>query len=88
MKIWNFMNGLKMKTYTASTCFMLLSFSMPTLFAGEQNANEEIPSIEFLEFIGEWETEQGEWIDPVEFENEEVDSLIDTSLESETEYEN
>jgi hypothetical protein len=29
---------------------------------------EEIPSLEFLEFLGEWETEDGRWIDPEELE--------------------
>lgn len=28
----------------------------------------EIPTIEFLEFLGEWETEDGRWIDPEELE--------------------
>ncbi|GJL77368.1 MAG: hypothetical protein NPINA01_03570 [Nitrospinaceae bacterium] len=29
---------------------------------------QEIPSLEFLEFLGEWETEDGRWIDPEELE--------------------
>jgi len=24
----------------------------------------EMPGIEFLEFLGEWETDDGEWLDP------------------------
>lgn len=28
----------------------------------------EAPSLEFLEFLGDWETDDGEWIDPEELE--------------------
>ena len=28
----------------------------------------EMPSLELLEFLGDWETEDGEWIDPEELE--------------------
>lgn len=27
------------------------------------------PSLEFLEFLGEWESGSGEWIDPVEVQS-------------------
>jgi hypothetical protein len=30
--------------------------------------NTEAPSLEFLEFLGDWETDDGEWIDPEELE--------------------
>jgi len=58
------------------------------LFADEQIDSETIPSIDFLEFIGEWETEQGEWIDPLELENEEMGKLIEATIEVDTENEN
>jgi hypothetical protein len=32
------------------------------------NENTETPSLEFLEFLGDWETDDGEWIDPEELE--------------------
>lgn len=38
-------------------------------FAAEEKINEEIPSLEFLEFLGSFETENGQWIDPMEIEN-------------------
>ena len=28
-----------------------------------QSAEESIPSMEFLEFLGEWETDDSEWMD-------------------------
>jgi len=34
----------------------------------EGTEESEMPSLEFLEFLGDWETEDGEWIDPEELE--------------------
>lgn len=31
--------------------------------------NMEFPSLELLEFLGEWETADGEWIDPEELDD-------------------
>jgi hypothetical protein len=30
--------------------------------------DDDLPSLEMLEFLGEWETEEGEWIDPMELD--------------------
>ncbi len=38
-----------------------LVFSMSTF------AEEETPSIDLLEFLGDWETQGGQWIDPTQF---------------------
>ena len=35
---------------------------------GASQQNIETPSLEFLEFLGDWETDDGEWIDPEELE--------------------
>ena len=35
----------------------------------ESIENAETPSLEFLEFLGDWETDDGEWIDPEEMEH-------------------
>ena len=77
------MNGSKTMRYLGS--FMVLFFSMSLLFAEEQENNEELPSMAFLEFLGEWETDQGEWIDPIELEDEEFARLIETSIETDNE---
>ena len=37
---------------------------------------EEVPSLELLEFLGEWETENGEWFDPDEFNDEDFGNLL------------
>ena len=42
------------------------------LFAPSARAEDagpaDVPDLELLEFLGEWETEDGEWIDPTSFE--------------------
>ena len=32
-------------------------------------ASDEKPSMELLEFLGEWQTDNGEWVDPTRFLN-------------------
>ena len=44
---------------------LLLQF-MPGAAGADQ---AEIPSPEFLEFLGEWQTEDGDWIGPDELES-------------------
>jgi len=48
----------------------------------QQETDTEIPSLEFLEFLGEWETEDGQWIDPEELDQI---SLPDTEKKNEDE---
>ena len=68
---------------------LLLSglLSSPTFAQEPEQATSEeseAPSLEFLEFLGDWETDDGEWIDPEELEQialtdqeqEEEDTLI------------
>ena len=43
---------------------MMLSFYMLNVAAQTEQPDPDSPSLELLEFLGEWETEQGEWIDP------------------------
>ena len=78
------MNGSKKMSCRASLAFMMMSFLITSLHADEAT-NEEMPSMEFLEFLGEWETEEGEWIDPLELENEEFGRLIETTIKTENE---
>lgn len=49
--------------------------------ARKTSEESETPSLEFLEFLGDWETDDGEWIDP-----EELDKISLTDQEQE-EYE-
>jgi len=43
--------------------FALLFLSIFSLSVAAESKQEK-PSTELLEFLGEWETEQGEWFDP------------------------
>jgi hypothetical protein len=47
---------------------MLIIMANPAVYADE-GTSAEMPSIEFLEFLGEWETDSGEWIAPDELED-------------------
>ena len=48
---------------------------------GKDN-DAEAPSLEFLEFLGDWETDDGEWIDPEELEQiETIDQEQDDNEE-------
>lgn len=81
MKIWNFMNGSKKMSYRVSACLMMLLCSTSILRAEQQDNTDAMPSMAFLEFLGEWETEEGEWIDPFELEDDEFAALIETDNE-------
>lgn len=46
----------------------------------EQDVTE--PDLEFLEFLGQFETDAGEWIDPDSLLAEEFTELLDASVEA------
>lgn len=48
------------------TVCLLVMLGSPAF--AQQPDEAELPSLEFLEFLGDWETEDGEWIDPEELE--------------------
>ena len=58
---------------------LMLVTCMTSVWANamEENEDNEIPSLEMLEFLGEWETYEGEWIDPGELEDDSFDQLIE-----------
>lgn len=70
MRIWNFMSGWKRMPER-----MLLL--IPLLFAPAASGQDqaEAPSTEFLEFLGEWQIGEGEWIGPDELERDEYARL-------------
>ncbi|GJM12321.1 MAG: hypothetical protein DHS20C12_07240 [Pseudohongiella sp.] len=51
-------------------------------FAAENEQSEESPDLEFLEFLGTFETDAGEWIDPDSLLTDEFTELLDASSES------
>ncbi len=55
-----------MKTQQVSLITFLLFALISTVIYSEESNIEEIPSLEMLEFLGDFETKDGVWIDPIE----------------------
>ncbi|MEW6594829.1 MAG: hypothetical protein AB1413_08180 [Thermodesulfobacteriota bacterium] len=51
--------------------FLVALGSRPVM-AAEPKAGDEQPSLEMLEFLGEWQTREGVWFDPTEKEEKRV----------------
>lgn len=56
---------------------------MPTLHAAEidasQTGDNAIPDLEFLEFLGQFETDEGQWISPGNLMSEEFANLLEVA---------
>ncbi len=46
------------------------------------DAQAEAPPLELLEFLGQWETDDGEWIAPEELEDPALVNLLDAVMET------
>ena len=42
--------------------------------------SEDVPSLEFLEFLGQWETDEGEWVGPEVFADGDFVQLLEVAL--------
>ena len=49
-------------------CALGLLWVTPLALAADEQTSDEKPSMDFLEFLGEWEDAQGNWHDPFEDE--------------------
>ena len=67
MKTWNFSTGWK-KARRRAECVALCLVIAPPL-AADEPPTAQAPSMSLLEFLGEWETAEGRWVDPLEFED-------------------
>lgn len=58
---------------------IVLLLATGTLNAAEDDANgtQAMPNLEFLEFLGSFATEEGEWIDPNSLLEDEFSALLD-----------
>ena len=52
-------------------------YAEPPSDADQNKSSDVSPSLELLEYLGEFETEDGEWIDPEELEQ--MDDISDNS---------
>ena len=62
---------------------MIVAFSIP--LPAQEAEGETPPSLELLEFLGAWETEDGEWIDPALLQDKALDPVLDKDGEKEDE---
>lgn len=53
-------------SHWALVALIILSAWSRPLPAAESEAAGEQPSLELLEFLGEWQTKEGVWFDPIE----------------------
>ena len=63
-----------MKTWPASYAVIFLLGALSHSLAYGQVEDEEV-DMAFLEFLADWEDEQGEWIDPMRFADEQDGTL-------------
>ena len=72
-----------MKT-TRDNVFVLGAYLLlcTAAIASEQAEQEEMPSIEFLEFLGSWKTNEGAWVDPLQFIEEDQTSSPASDMEN------
>lgn len=63
----------RVKKLIMATLLLLTCLPQAHAFEPEEAKNppteQEAPTLDFLEFLGEWETEEGEWIAPDDLEN-------------------
>lgn len=61
------MSGWKMNRSAGSTLLPILLLLATALFADDRigQENAEIPDIELLEFLGSWQTPDGDFLDPL-----------------------
>ncbi len=50
--------------------------------SGSDAPTAALPPLELLEFLGQWETDDGEWIDPQALEDPELASLLEAVMEA------
>lgn len=54
---------------------LLMMFTIP-MTAQAETELETVPTVELLEFLAEWETEDGDWIDPADLEDDDFAELL------------
>jgi hypothetical protein len=54
------------KHYQRLATIILLNLVFAAVAAAADEDSTDMPSMELLEFLGEFQTEDGEWIDPME----------------------
>jgi hypothetical protein len=55
---------------------MLLTLP-PAVSAAESAENSDLPGLDFLEFLGSFETDSGQWVDPAELMQPDFEQLLE-----------
>lgn len=63
MSVERVLTILQMVLIPIALFIVLLSIA----FDSNAASSDDIPSMELLEFLGEWQTKDGDWIDPMRF---------------------
>jgi hypothetical protein len=54
-----------------------MSVFIPSITPAGSSQEEEVPTMELLEFLSQWETEHGEWEGPALFEDDTFDQIYE-----------
>ena len=76
MRTWNSMNGLNNMSYHLRVLLIIMGLYTATSLADTEE-EKDILSMEFLEFLSDWETDQGDWVGPGRFEDNSFDQLYE-----------
>jgi len=71
MSVERFLSLLQLALIPIALIIILLGIAMDAKADDDDNQ----PSMELLEFLGEWQTKDGEWVDPMRFLNVSEDDL-------------
>ena len=74
------MSGWKHMNYQHKLLLLSMILFFP-ISQAENQQEDEAPSLELLEFLGEWETSNGEWLDPAELEDDDFAKLMSLTEE-------
>ena len=73
----------KLQIYSErSLLFFCISGALSNTVAAENEQKEDAPDLEFLEFLGQFETDAGEWIDPDSLLTEAFTELLKISIKA------
>lgn len=79
------MNGLNSMKFPLDGLTLIMMGLLVTQYSSATEQKEQVPTAELLEFIADWETNQGEWVVPALFEDDSFDQLFEEDRNNEQE---
>ena len=80
MRTWNSMNGLNSMSYLLKVLVIVMVLFTTSGLADTEEKNNTL-TLEFLEFLADWETDQGEWAGPDSFVDDSFDQLYEVQVQ-------